>query len=89
MGHATAGINFPSVSVFCYNQRMTTNDAKQLSAKRYEQAMVDADIEGMPRDAGYDALIAEMERKGLSTDAQIKRLTAYARQRQRTLTPAD
>ena len=47
------------------------------AAFRGQQAMVDADIEGLARDPEVEKFVAEMERNGLSVDEQILRLTAY------------
>lgn len=52
------------------------------AAWRAEQAQIDADIEGLSRDAAADQLIAEMDAAGLDPRQQIKRLKAYFRRRQ-------
>lgn len=44
------------------------------AAWRYEQAQVDADIEGLPRDAEAEALIAAMTAAGISPELQIERI---------------
>ena len=54
---------------------------------RYEQAMVDADIEGLARDAETEALIEQWHADGLTPDECIERLKALVYQRQ--LTPAE
>lgn len=46
------------------------------AAWRYEQAQVDADIEGLPRDAEAEALIAAMVAAGVSPEVQIERIKA-------------
>lgn len=48
-------------------------------AWRSGQAQADADIEGLARDPGAEALIVEMERAGLPLDQQRARLIAYFR----------
>ena len=44
------------------------------AAWRFEQAQVDADIEGLPRDAEAEALIADMTAAGVSPEHQIERI---------------
>ena len=44
------------------------------AAWRYEQAQVDADIEGLPRDAEAEALIAALTAAGVSPEIQIERI---------------
>jgi hypothetical protein len=46
------------------------------AAWRYEQAQVDADIEGLPRDAEAEHLIAEMTAKGVTPEQQIAQIKA-------------
>lgn len=46
--------------------------------ERYEQALVDADIEGLPRSPEIEAMIAEWEAAGLDVAEQIARLRSYA-----------
>jgi hypothetical protein len=52
------------------------------AAWRARQAQVDADIEGLSRDAEADRLVAEMDSSGVAPRQQIKRLKAYFRARQ-------
>jgi hypothetical protein len=52
------------------------------AAWRAQQAQVDADIEGLNRDAAADRLVAEMDASGVEPRQQIKRLKAYFRCRQ-------
>jgi hypothetical protein len=52
------------------------------AAWRARRAEVDADIEGLSRDAGADRLIADMDASGVAPRQQIKRLKAYFRVRQ-------
>jgi hypothetical protein len=52
------------------------------AAWRARQAQVDADIEGLSRDAGVDRFVAEMEASGVAPRQRIKRLKAYLRARQ-------
>jgi hypothetical protein len=46
------------------------------AAWRYEQALVDADIEGLARDPEAERLIAAMTAAGLSPEQQVERITA-------------
>jgi hypothetical protein len=52
------------------------------AAWRARQAEVDADIEGLARDAGIDRFFDEMEASGVAPRERIKRLKAYLRVRQ-------
>jgi len=52
------------------------------AAWRAQQADVDADIEGLARDAGIDRLFDEMEASGVAPRERMKRLKAYLRTRQ-------
>lgn len=45
--------------------------------ERYEQALVDADIEGLARDSEAEELAAQMDAEGVPIEDQIKRLKAY------------
>lgn len=45
--------------------------------ERYEQALVDADIEGLARDSEAEELAAQMDAEGAPIEDQIKRLKAY------------
>ena len=66
-------------------KRDPAQDAKSLLSStdalcvawRSEQSDVDADIEGLARDAGAEALLAELEKAGVPFDEQRKRLAAY------------
>lgn len=52
---------------------MTQND-KHIdpeALERYESAMVDADIEGLPRDSEAEALVEKWRAEGISTETQI------------------
>ena len=55
--------------------RMHSQDPAD-AAWRYEQAQVDADIEGLPRDAEAERLIADMTAKGVAPEQQIARIKA-------------
>ena len=48
-------------------------------AWRGEQAHVDADIEGLPRDPAVEAFVAEMDRAKVPLDEQREHLIAYFR----------
>ena len=52
------------------------------AAWRAQQAQVDADIEGLSRDAEADRLSAEMAAAGVAPRQRIERLKAYFRARQ-------
>jgi hypothetical protein len=52
------------------------------AAWRAQQAQVDADIEGLARDAGIDRLFDQMEAEGIAPRERVKRLKAYFRARQ-------
>ena len=56
---------------------------------RYDQAMVDADIEGMTDDPAYIALVKEMDKQGLRADLRIKRIKELALKLQTTPTAAE
>lgn len=58
-------------------------------AWRGEQAEVDADIEGLARDAGADELERRMDAEGVPLDEQRERLIAYFRGRGRELSAAE
>jgi hypothetical protein len=51
------------------------------AAWRAQQAQVDADIEGLARDAEADRLVAEMDAMGVEPREQIKRLIRYFKTR--------
>jgi hypothetical protein len=44
---------------------------------RYQQAMVDADIEGLPRDPEAERLVAQMTAEGWPIERKIERIKAY------------
>ncbi len=52
------------------------------AAWRAQQARVDADIEGLSRDAGIDRFVDDMEASGVAPRQRIERLKAYVRARQ-------
>ena len=52
------------------------------AAWRAQQARVDADIEGLNRDAGIDRFVDEMKASGVAPRQRIERLKAYVRARQ-------
>ena len=47
------------------------------AAWRAEQAHVDADIVGLPRDPDAERLVAEMTAEGVPIERQIERIKAY------------
>ena len=49
----------------------------EAAALRADQAMADADIEGLARDAEAEALIAAMDAEGLSPVERIARLRTF------------
>ena len=56
----------------------STNPAAR---ERYEQAMVDADIEGLPRSPEIEAMIARWDAEGIDAEEQIRRLKAHFAER--------
>ena len=50
--------------------------------ERYESAMVDADIEGIPRDPETEALVEKWRAEGLSPEARVARLVDHYQGRQ-------
>lgn len=65
-------------------------DKEELAAReRYQQAMVDADIEGMADDPEYEGLVRQMDDEQLSVEARIERLKSLAQKRQAALTAAE
>jgi hypothetical protein len=59
------------------------------AALRYEQTMVDADIEGAPRSPEIEAMIDLWDREGVDDAEQIRRLTAYFRSLAREVDAAE
>jgi hypothetical protein len=55
--------------------RMHSQDPAD-AAWRYEQAQVDADIEGLPRDAEAEHMIADMTARGVTPEHQISQIKA-------------
>lgn len=54
---------------------MPFNDkSPQAAQHRYEQAMIDADIEGLAQDPEAEALVAQWTKDGVDHDEQLKRL---------------
>jgi hypothetical protein len=51
-----------------------TSKSKVAARLRYDQSMVDADIEGLARLPEIDTLIAEWDRQGIDDEEQIRRL---------------
>ena len=54
------------------------------AAWRAQQAQVDADIEGLSRDAGIDRFVDEMKASDVPPRQRIERLKAYVRARQKS-----
>ncbi|WP_299866721.1 hypothetical protein [uncultured Roseobacter sp.] len=52
------------------------------ASERYESAMVDADIEGLPRDPKAESLVEKWRAKGLSPEARIARLIDFCKRHQ-------
>lgn len=52
-------------------------NSPEAKAWRRDQANVDADIEGLARNADTEALMQEMTASGLSADEKIQRLHAH------------
>jgi hypothetical protein len=61
--------------------RLHSNDPAD-AAWRAQQAQVDADIEGLARDAGIDRLFDQMEASNIAPQERVKKLKAYFRARQ-------
>lgn len=59
------------------NSRRPSTEKASAARERYEQAMVDADIEGLPRSPEIEAMIAEWDAKGIGGKEQIRRLKAF------------
>lgn len=57
-------------------------------AWRAQQAHVDADIEGLARDADLGRFVSDMKAAGLPAGERIKRLKAHVVARQRSRKPA-
>ncbi len=55
--------------------RMHSQDPAD-AAWRYEQAQIDADIEGLPRDAEAERLIGDLTAKGVTPEQQIAQIKA-------------
>jgi hypothetical protein len=51
------------------------------AAWRAQQAQVDADIEGLPRDPEIDQFVSDMTASGVPVREQIERLKTYIRRR--------
>lgn len=60
-----------------------TNKMNAEARERYEQALVDADIEGLARDSEAEKLAAQMDAEGVPIEDQIKRLKAYFIEKER------
>lgn len=58
-----------------------SDKANMAARERYEQAMVDADIEGAPRSPEIEAMLAEWDAKGIDDEEQIRRLKAHFAER--------
>ncbi len=58
------------------------------AAWRSAQAQVDADIEGLGRDAEVSRLVADMKAANVPVDERIKRLKAHGVARRRSRKPA-
>jgi hypothetical protein len=54
-----------------------TSMRPEAMAWRAEQAEVDADIEGLARDPGAEALVQQMNAAGIPLDEQRERIRAY------------
>lgn len=60
-----------------------TDLKEKLAAKaRYEQAMIDADIEGLARDPEAEALVEQWRNAGIPVEDRIERLKALYQNRQ-------
>ena len=54
-----------------------TGEENVAARERYEQAMVDADIEGLARSPAIEAMIAGWDADGIDDAEQIRRLKTY------------
>lgn len=55
---------------------------EKLEAKRrYDQAMIDADIEGLARDPEAEALVEQWMEEGVPIDERMERLKQFLRSR--------
>ena len=59
------------------------------ATERYQQAMIDADIEGLPRSPEIDEMIAEWDREGVDHEEQIRRLKLYFKKGRNKVTAAE
>lgn len=57
-------------------------DSKSAALERYQQALIDADIEGLAADPEAEALVAAWRAEGLDAETRIARLKALYRERQ-------
>ena len=71
------------------SSNILTNKLDIAARERYEQALVDADIEGMPRSPEIEAMIAEWDAAGLDIAEQISRLKAHVRRKSRDFDAAE
>ena len=60
-----------------------TDELSAEARERYEQAMVDADIEGLASDQEAARLAARMDAERIPIEAQIERLKAYFVEKER------
>ena len=75
---------FPDAVHLCYNYNMKlmTGKSKAAAQYRYEQAMIDADIEGLARDPEAEALVEQWREDGVSVEDRIERLKQFYSDRQ-------
>lgn len=68
---------------------LLTSDHPDAVKWRVEQANVDADIEGLPRDPKVDQFVASMQREGRSLAEQREGLRRYFQEPERSASAAE
>lgn len=58
-----------------------SDDTPEARAFRLEQAFIDAEIEGIPRDPEVEALLRQLNEEGATDEERTRRLTTYVRSR--------
>jgi hypothetical protein len=68
---------------------MTAGKDARAVRERYEQAMVDADIEGLARSPALEAIVAGWDVEGIDDAERLRRLRAYFAGRRADLNAAE
>lgn len=71
------------------SSNILTDKLEIAARERYEQALVDADIEGLADDPEAAQLAAQMDADGVSIETQIERLKAYFIEKERLAQAAE